>query len=184
MNPEEGITAFEFLKSVTESDLVLAFSRNSDLPKSKTLAKEIKKLAGRYSDSEWLDRAVEKCYPKGVKNKPQMMARIFQAIRIEVNQEKDEIETGITGAVNSLLKGGRLLVISFHSAEDRWVKKILGSYEKACICPREFPVCTCGGAHQYLKKVVKKPLVAGASELKTNSRARSAKLRVMEKIVA
>jgi 16S rRNA (cytosine1402-N4)-methyltransferase len=111
-----------------------------------------------------------------------LLARVFQAIRMEVNGELKEIEDSMRAAVDCLKVGGRLVVMSYHSVEDRCVKETAAEFEKACICPEHMPVCTCGGNHQRLKKVNRKPILPTDEEIANNSRARSAKLRVYERI--
>ena len=106
--------------------------------------------------------------------------RSFQAIRIAVNGELDALPPMLTSAVASLNPGGRLAVITFHSLEDRIVKRTMQDLAKGCTCPREFPVCVCGNKPK-VKILTRKPIVSGAAELEENSRARSAKLRVAEK---
>ena len=106
--------------------------------------------------------------------------RSFQAIRIAVNGELDALPPMLTSAVASLNPGGRLAVITFHSLEDRIVKRTMQDLAKGCTCPREFPVCVCGNRPK-VKILTRKPIVSGAAELEENSRARSAKLRVAEK---
>lgn len=107
--------------------------------------------------------------------------RTFQAIRIEVNGELDGIEPALTSAIDLLKPGGRIAVITFHSLEDRIVKRIFADRVKGCECPPDFPVCVCG-KKPTLKLVNKKPIVSGADELSENPRARSAKLRIAEKL--
>lgn len=107
--------------------------------------------------------------------------RSFQAIRIEVNSELDVIEPTIRDAEKLLAKGGRMAIITFHSLEDRIVKQTYASLATGCTCPREFPVCVCGNKPK-IKAVNKKPIVSGREELDINPRARSAKLRVAEKL--
>ena len=101
---------------------------------------------------------------------------------MEVNGELDEIRTSMRAAVEALVKGGRLVVISYHSVEDRTVKLVCTEFEKNCICPPQSPVCLCGGNHQKLKKVFRKPILPTGEEIAKNPRARSAKLRVYEKV--
>ena len=107
--------------------------------------------------------------------------RSFQAIRIAVNDELSEIETMIDTAPDKLRRGGRLCVISFHSLEDRIVKSGIARRENGCVCPREAPICTCGFV-QTLKSVTRKPILPTAEETERNPRARSAKLRVAERV--
>ena len=92
------------------------------------------------------------------------------------------IGRSLRAAVDCLKVGGRLVVMSYHSVEDRCVKDTAAEFEKACICPENLPVCMCGGNHQRLKKVNRKPILPSAEEIEKNSRARSAKLRVYERV--
>ena len=107
--------------------------------------------------------------------------RTFQAIRIAVNDELEAVRTLLDTAPDKLNPGGRLAVISFHSLEDRLVKLGIRSREDGCTCPRDFPVCTCGFV-QTLRSVTRKPIVPSDAELRDNPRARSAKLRVAERV--
>ena len=107
--------------------------------------------------------------------------RSFQAIRIAVNDELGSVERVMKKAVPLLNKGGRLAVITFHSLEDRIVKQAMAEAAKGCTCPPEFPVCVCGKKPQ-VKLITRKPIVSGEEELERNPRARSAKLRVCEKL--
>ena len=107
--------------------------------------------------------------------------RTFQAIRIAVNDELAAVEELIPVAVERLAPGGRLAVITFHSLEDRIVKQSLQGLAKGCICPPDFPVCTCGQSPK-VRLVTRKPIQAAPGELEENPRARSAKLRVAERI--
>jgi len=112
---------------------------------------------------------------------PHPAKRTFQAIRIEVNQELEILQGAIEDSVDSLNVGGRVVIISFHSLEDRIVKNSFRSQEKPCICPKEFPVCACGLVPK-LKLINKKPVEASSQELELNPRSRSAKLRCAERI--
>ena len=107
--------------------------------------------------------------------------RCFQAIRIEVNNELGEVEQMMRSAPDRLNTGGRLCVISFHSLEDRIVKQAIAAREHGCTCPREAPVCTCG-FRQTLKTITRKPILPTPEECAVNPRARSAKLRVAERL--
>ena len=107
--------------------------------------------------------------------------RVFQAIRIEVNKELDVIAPAIEAAVNSMNPGGRIVIITFHSLEDRIVKQTFNSLASGCTCPKDFPVCVCGNKPK-VKIITKKPILPSDYELSVNSRSKSAKLRVAEKI--
>lgn len=118
--------------------------------------------------------------PAALREKQHPAKRSFQAIRIAVNGELDALAPMLEAAVDGLAPGGRLAVITFHSLEDRIVKRTLAEMAKGCTCPPEFPVCVCGKKPK-VKLVTRKPIVSGPSELEENPRARSAKLRVAEK---
>ena len=107
--------------------------------------------------------------------------RSFQAIRIEVNAELDVIAPAIRSAVNMLRPGGRIVIITFHSLEDRIVKQTFSELTGGCTCPKNFPVCVCGNRPQ-LKIITRKPILPTAEELEENRRSHSAKVRVAEKI--
>ena len=119
--------------------------------------------------------------PAALREKQHPAKRTFQAIRIVVNDELGELPPMLQAASQLLAPGGRLAVISFHSLEDRIIKKTLQELATGCTCPPNFPVCVCGKKPK-MKLVTRKPIVAGAAELVYNPRARSAKLRVAEKI--
>ena len=112
---------------------------------------------------------------------PHPAKRTFQAIRIEVNGELDAIKPLINAAANALLPTGRIVIISFHSLEDRIVKQEYKSLSSGCTCPRDFPVCVCG-KKPILKETSKKPVLPSEDELTNNPRSRGAKLRIAEKI--
>ena len=118
--------------------------------------------------------------PAALREKQHPAKRSFQAIRIAVNGELDALPPMLSGAVDKLNPGGRLAVITFHSLEDRIVKRAMQDMAKGCTCPPEFPVCVCGNKPK-IKLVTRKPIVSGEAELEENPRARSAKLRVAEK---
>ena len=119
--------------------------------------------------------------PQALREKQHPAKRSFQAIRIAVNGELDALPPMLEAATAHLNRGGRLVVISFHSLEDRIIKKTLQELATGCTCPPEFPVCVCGKKPK-LKLVSRKPIVADEAELERNPRARSAKLRVAEKV--
>ena len=106
--------------------------------------------------------------------------RTFQAIRIAANEELEEVGSAIEIALDRLTEGGRCVVISYHSLEDRIVKRRFAEGAAGCECPPEFPVCTCGREPE-LRLITRKPIMAGEDEVRSNPRARSARLRVAEK---
>ena len=118
---------------------------------------------------------------KARREKQHPAKRSFQAIRIAVNDELGEVERMLDTALNLLRPGGRIAVISFHSLEDRLVKSAFAQWASGCTCPPDFPVCVCGKKPRA-RLVGRRPIVAGGEELQDNPRARSAKLRVAEKL--
>lgn len=112
---------------------------------------------------------------------PHPAKRSFQAIRIEVNRELENIQEGLTSSINWLKPGGRLVTITYHSLEDRIVKKMMKDWERKCICPEDMPVCICRGV-QLAKIITRKPIMPSKREIAENPRARSAKMRVAEKV--
>lgn len=108
--------------------------------------------------------------------------KVFQALRIEVNEELDILENSIKNAINRLNIGGRIAIITFHSLEDRIVKNIFNYLAIECICPKEFPICKCD-KQKEIQVINKKPILPSSLELNQNSRSASAKLRIAEKIV-
>ena len=119
--------------------------------------------------------------PQALREKQHPAKRSFQAIRIAVNDELTSVSKMMQAAIRRLKPGGRLAVITFHSLEDRIVKSEMQQAARGCTCPPEFPVCVCGKKPQ-IRLVTRKPIVSGAKELEENPRARSAKLRVAEKL--
>lgn len=129
-----------------------------------------------------LVKIIEKAIPKKVRQgKKHAATKTFQALRIEVNDEMEALETGLTEAINRLAPGGRLSVITFHSLEDRLVKSIFKEEEKGCTCPPDFPVCICHKKPR-ITMINRKPIEADQTEQEENRRARSAKLRIIEKL--
>ncbi len=119
--------------------------------------------------------------PQALREKQHPAKRSFQAILIAVNDELSSVSKMMQAAIRRLKPGGRLAIITFHSLEDRIVKSEMQQAARGCTCPPEFPVCVCGKKPQ-IRLVTRKPIVSGAKELEANPRARSAKLRVAEKL--
>jgi 16S rRNA (cytosine1402-N4)-methyltransferase len=127
-----------------------------------------------------LTEIIKKAIPAAARrNGPHPARRTFQALRIAVNHELEVLEKTLDQAIQLLKPGGRIVVISFHSLEDRIVKTAFVNGAKGCCCPRDFPVCRCGQTSK-LSIITKKPIVPSREELARNSRSRSAKLRVAE----
>ena len=128
-----------------------------------------------------LAEIVKENVPQKVRRDGHPARKTFQALRIAVNHELDVLESGLQGAFELLSQGGRLSVITFHSLEDRIVKQFMRDKAQGCTCPKDFPVCVCGNKPK-VKIITRKPILPSDEELVRNPRARSAKLRVCEKL--
>jgi 16S rRNA (cytosine1402-N4)-methyltransferase len=130
-----------------------------------------------------LARIVAAAYPakRRALSRNHPATKTFQALRLEVNQELREIEFFLERIVDYLRPGARIAIISFHSLEDRIVKRAFRKESTGCLCPREYPLCQCGH-EKKLRLPFRKPLIPGEEEMRANSRSRSAKLRVAERI--
>ncbi len=128
-----------------------------------------------------LAEIIKNSVPQKVRRDGHPARKSFQALRIAVNHELDVLEQGLDAAFELLNSGGRLAVITFHSLEDRIVKRKMSQWYQGCICPKDFPVCVCGQKPKA-KAVTRKPITANSQELTKNLRSRSAKLRICEKI--
>lgn len=129
-----------------------------------------------------LVEVIKHAVPKGARRDgPHPAKRTFQALRIEVNNELGILEQAIRDMVDGLNEGGRICIITFHSLEDRLVKRTFRKLENPCECPKEFPVCVCGKKPK-IKIITHKPILPGEQEIENNPRARSAKLRIAERI--
>jgi len=185
MDKNRELTAAEAVNSYSEHDLANIFSKYGEERLSKTIAREIARRRTEKPIETTLDLAklvggvYEKKSLKGRKTHP--ATRIFQALRIEVNNELENLKKFLPQAVEVLAPKGRLAVITFHSLEDRIVKNYFRDIAKECICPPDFPVCQCGHKPK-VRTVTKKPIIPGEEEIRDNPRARSAKLRVIEKL--
>ena len=184
MDSSSNYTAVDYLQKTSAEEIAQDFVKNADLPcgLSYKVAKLLKEKIVTNDKIHMIANALSELYPKGLPKMPQMLARIFLSIRIQVNQEKKQVVDVVDTIIKRLNIGGRFCIISFHSVEDRWVKNSLKKYEKKCICPPSVFICNCGNNHQKIKKVLRKPLMATSTEINENVRSRSAKLRVVEKI--
>ena len=180
MNKELSVSAYDVVNKFTEKEIADIIYKYGEEPKSRKIAKNIveyRKNKNIETTTELSDIVI-KSIGKSMKKHPSK--RTFQAIRIFVNKELEVLEEALDKAVNLLNKGGKLLVITFHSLEDRMVKEKFRKYENPCVCPPELPVCVC--KKESLGKIVtKKPITAKNEELEINNRAHSAKLRIFER---
>ncbi|MCK5844259.1 MAG: 16S rRNA (cytosine(1402)-N(4))-methyltransferase RsmH, partial [Victivallales bacterium] len=167
----------------SEDGLAIMFRRNGEIKSNRKLARAIVERRTEKSWSHTLELAelCENLLGGGRKRSVPPATLCFQALRIEVNEELDELKDALEAAVKILKPGGRLAVISFHSLEDRIVKKFFRKLSAECLCPPGLPACVCGHIPS-LKVLTRKPLTATDKELNENRRAASAKLRVAEKL--
>jgi 16S rRNA (cytosine1402-N4)-methyltransferase len=177
MDQSQELTAADVVNTYSERNLARIIAEFGEEPKAKAVAAAI--VAGRpYATTRELAKVIRTraVRPKDI----DAATKTFQAIRIEVNEELDQVKKALPLFADILAPGGRLAVISFHSLEDRIVKEFFNTESRDCICPPKQPICTCGH-HASLSILTAKPIVADSTELAINPRARSAKLRVAEK---
>ncbi|MDA3860668.1 MAG: 16S rRNA (cytosine(1402)-N(4))-methyltransferase RsmH [Melioribacteraceae bacterium] len=181
MDKSKGEPASFYLNKISESEMVDVFFKYGEERNSKKIANAICnfRLSNKIMTTGQLKGIIEEFTPE--KFLVKTLSRIFQALRIFVNNELDELEEFLEKAVSVLNKKGRIAVITFHSLEDRIVKNFFKEKTKDCICPPEYPVCVCN-TEPVLKIITRKPIIPSNDEIKNNKRSRSAKLRVAEKI--
>ena len=184
MNREDNFSAYDVVNNYSEGKLASIFKEYGEERYSKSIARKIcEERKEKYIETTFeLVDIIKSAMPKAALNEKQHPAkRVFQAIRIEVNEELIRLKKTIEDIVSVLSKNGRLVIITFHSLEDKIVKHTFEELEGRCTCPKDFPVCVCGYV-SHGKIVTKKPIICSEEELKENPRARSAKLRVFERI--
>lgn len=184
MNREETLTAGELVNSWSQEELrhiLYAYGEERYAPQIAAAIVRARSEQPIRTTLELVDVIRGAMPPQALREKQHPAKRSFQAIRIAVNDELGAVANMMKTAIGRLNPGGRLAVITFHSLEDRIVKNELQQAARGCICPPDFPVCVCGRKPQ-VRLVTRKPIIAGAKEIEENPRARSAKLRVAEKI--
>ena len=184
MNREDDLTAYDVVNSYDRDELTRIIREYGEERWASRIAAFIVRAQDEKpveSTSELVELIKEAIPARARRSGPHPAKRTFQAIRIEVNDELGELSRAVDEYLDVMNRGGRLCIITFHSLEDRIVKQKLQKRADPCTCPPEFPVCVCGKKAD-IRKVTRKPIVAEASELDLNPRARSAKLRVCEKI--
>ncbi len=181
---DRGITAAEIINQFPEKELLKIFQEYSEERFAKQIAKKICEIRRRRPISttfELVDAIAEAVPKKFQHGRIHFATRIFQALRIAVNDELNNLKKVLPQAVDVLKPGGRLVVISFHSLEYRIVKYFFKKESSGCLCSKDMPVCRCG--HKPILKIItKKPIIPKEEEAKINPRSRSAKLRAAEKI--
>ena len=183
-DPDLAVTAADIVQRADERELARIFADYGEEPEARRIAAAIarRRVSRPFATAAELGRFVA-----GVKQHRSRAidpaTRVFQALRIAVNHELENLEQGLAAATRTLRPGGRLAVISFHSLEDRVVKTFLTRESRDCICPPHLPTCVCG--HRAgLRLVTRRPVHPDAAEVERNPRARSAVLRVAEKIAS
>ncbi len=176
--------AAEMLERLSEEEIADVIFQYGDERFSRRIARRIveKRKSGEpVKTTAELAELVKRCVPRKAKDKIHPATKTFQALRIAVNGEIDILEDFLQDAIELLKTGGRLVVISFHSIEDRIVKRTFQKLSGKCSCPPKFPQCVCGASRE-IEILTRKPLVASDTEQQNNPRSRSAKLRACSKI--
>jgi 16S rRNA (cytosine1402-N4)-methyltransferase len=179
---EKGTTAAELLQRLDEAKLADLLWEYGEERSSRRLARAIRQAQARQAirTTAQLRAVVEAARPTGASLMP-LLSRVFQALRIAVNDELGALAEALELIPQSLAPGGRVVVVSYHSLEDRLVKRWIDRESRDCICPRETPECRCGH-HRSLRSLTRKAVAVGGAEAARNPRARSARLRCAEKI--
>ncbi|NQS76949.1 MAG: 16S rRNA (cytosine(1402)-N(4))-methyltransferase RsmH [Peptococcaceae bacterium] len=184
MDPGQQLTAGELVNNLPETELAKIIKDFSEERWAVRIASFICRDRKRQpiKTTAQLVETIKKAIPSGARRRgPHPAKRTFQALRIAVNKELSILEPAVLAAVEFLRPGGRICVITFHSLEDRIIKNLYRRLATSCTCPRELPVCVCGGK-RTLKIISSKPVIPTNEELAHNPRARSAKLRIAEKV--
>ncbi len=184
MDRSEGLTAADVVNTWSRDEIRRILSQYGEERYAPQIANAIERRRAEKPIETTLELVdiIKSAMPaKALKEKQHPAKRSFQGIRIAVNDELSSVDKMIQAAVPRLNKGGRLAVITFHSLEDRIVKTGMAAFAKGCTCPSDFPVCVCGKTPD-VKLVSRKPILPSEQEINENPRARSAKLRVAEKL--
>jgi 16S rRNA (cytosine1402-N4)-methyltransferase len=181
MTPGEGITAADVLNTSTEAALTELFKNQADERRARALARIAirRRQHEPFLTSDDFVNAIREAL--GARSGPPDFARLFQALRIAVNAEDEQLARALPALRDALVPGGRIAVITYHSGEDRLVKNEFRDWAKSCICPPRQPICTCRG-RSLGRLLSKKGVTATAPEVAANPRARSAKLRAFETV--
>ena len=180
---KEGTTAADLVNSLSAEELSKIFRDYGEEKFAWKIALNIvrERENAPISTTARLAEIISASVPARIRREGNPSRQCFQALRIAVNDELGALREGISAAFGSLNKGGRLAIITFHSLEDRIVKTMFKDYCTGCVCPPDIPICVCGKV-PLAKPVTKKPITASEQELKNNTRSRSAKLRIIEKL--
>ena len=181
MDKSRAVSAADIVNSFSEEDIANIIYEYGEEKNSRKIANRIleRRKKGKIESTQHLREIISEITPERFLIKT--LSRVFQALRIYVNDELGVLKTFLTDSVSLLKKGGRIAILTYHSLEDRIVKEHFKYEMLDCICPKEFPVCQCD-KESRLKILTKKPIVPSANEIRQNIRSRSAKLRVAERI--
>lgn len=185
MDTDASISAYEVVNEYSYHDLVRIFYRYGEEKFSKQIARNIEKkreLAPIETTFQLVDIIKESIPAAKRRTGGHPAKRVFQAIRIAVNNELSVFENSLEQAIDIVKVGGRISVITFHSLEDRIVKNKFKDLATACKCPKDIPICMCGGVKKF-EVITRKPIIPVEDELKNNNRAHSSKLRILERIL-
>ena len=182
MNTDQKISAYDIVNTYSEEQLSKIIFEYGEERYARKIAKLIVEERKSFPIEKTSDliALIKRAYPERSSKHP--AKKTFQAIRIEVNRELEVLENAISKAVEILKVGGRLAIITFHSLEDRIVKNKFKDLATACKCPKDIPICVCGGVKKF-EIITKKPIIPVDDELKNNNRAHSSKLRILERIL-
>lgn len=183
MNTSAPLTAEIVLNTYSEEDLYRILKTYGEETFAKQIARNVVKARAEkpLKTSGDFSEIIQKSIPAKFRYGAPCERKSFQALRIEVNGELDGLKDLVLSLSKRLKKGGRIVILTFHSLEDRIVKEAFRELESPCICPGNFPVCVCGRKPE-IKTVTRKPITASEAELNDNSRSKCAKLRIAEKI--
>lgn len=183
MDRTSGLTAYDVVNEYSRGELKRIIADYGEERFAGPVAAAITRAREQAPVRTTLELAniVASAIPNAKRERQHPAKRTFQAIRIAVNDELAAVEAGVQAAVDLLAPGGRVLVITFHSLEDRIVKSAFRKLSNDCTCPPDFPVCVCG-AKPVVRLITRKPILPSDAELAENPRSRSAKLRIAEKI--
>lgn len=178
-DPAAPVSAGDIVNRAPEGELARILSEWGEEPRARAIARRIVAARPIRTARELATVVAQAVGHRGGRTHP--ATRTFQALRIATNRELENLYGALEAAVRLLRPGGRLVVISYHSLEDRIVKQFIQREERDCICPPEVPVCRCGH-RASLRSLTRKPVRPGADELRANPRARSARLRAAERL--
>jgi len=181
MDKKKGKPAFDFLNTGTEEEIANVFFSFGEEKKSRLIARKIAEFRNgkKITRTGELRSIISPLVPQ--RFEAETLSRVFQALRIHVNNELDELQNFLELSVDLLSEGGRIVIISYHSLEDRIVKDFFKYENLECVCPPKTPICICG-KERTLNILTKKPVTPSEEEIGINRRSRSAKLRAAERV--